>query len=56
MRLSLKVTVVRVGVAQEPPEVVVLEGDEVLDGHAVLVAELQGPLAEPLEQTEGSLA
>lgn len=36
--------------------VVVDEGEDVRDGQAVFVAVLQGPLAEPREQTEGSLA
>ena len=54
----MKVTVVRVGVAvQEPPVLVVVEeGVEVRPGQAVLVAVLQGPVAEPREQVEGRRA
>ena len=48
----------RVGVAvQEPPVLVVVEeGVEVRPGQAVLVAVLQGPVAEPREQVEGRRA
>ena len=46
----------RVGVLQGPELVVVEEGEEGRPGQAVLVAVLQGPVAEPREQTEGSLA
>ena len=54
----MKVTVVRVGVAvQEPPVLVVVEeGVDVRPGQAVLVAVLQGPVAEPREQVEGGRA
>lgn len=52
----MKVMVVRVGVVQGPELVVVDEGEDVREGQAVFVAVLQGPLAEPREQTEGSLA
>jgi hypothetical protein len=53
----LKVTVVRVGVAvHEPPPDVVVDREEVREGQAVLVAVLQGPVAEPLEQVEGRRA
>ena len=54
----MKVTVVRVGVAvHEPPVLVVVdEGVEVRPGQAVLVAVLQGPVAEPREQVEGRRA
>lgn len=41
---------------QGPELVVVDEGEDVRDGQAVFVAVLHGPLAEPREQTEGSLA
>jgi hypothetical protein len=54
---SLKVTAVRVGVAQAVVEVRVPVEPDVLDeGQAVLVAELQGPEADPPEQEDGSLA
>ena len=48
----------RVGVAvHEPPVLVVVEeGVEVRPGQAVLVAVLQGPVAEPREQVEGRRA
>jgi hypothetical protein len=55
----LKVTVVRVGVAVHAPPVLVVvvdEGEEVREGQAVLVAVLQGPVAEPLEQVDGRRA
>jgi hypothetical protein len=53
----LKVTVVRVGVAvQEPIVVVEEEGEVVREGQAVLVAVLQGPVAEPRVQVEGRRA
>jgi hypothetical protein len=57
-RRSLKVTVVRVGVVQGPLELVVVdeEGEEVREGQAVFVAELQGPVAEPREQEVGRRA
>lgn len=51
---SLKVTAMAVGVAQEPP-VVVLEGEPGLP-QLVFVAAAQGPVAEPLEQELGNLA
>lgn len=56
MRRSLKVTVVRVGVAVQEPDVVEEEGEEVREGQAVLVAVLQGPVAEPRVQVEGRRA
>jgi hypothetical protein len=54
----LKVTVVRVGVAVQEPEVVVVEeeGEVVREGQAVFVAVLQGPVAEPRVQVEGRRA
>jgi predicted RNA-binding protein with EMAP domain len=52
---SLKVTVVRVGVAVQEL-VVVEEGEEVREGQAVFVAVLQGPVAEPRVQVEGRRA
>jgi hypothetical protein len=58
VRRSLKVTVVRVGVAVQEPEVVVVEeeGEVVREGQAVFVAVLQGPVAEPRVQVEGRRA
>jgi hypothetical protein len=46
---------VRVGVAVQEL-VVVEEGEEVREGQAVLVAVLQGPVAEPRVQVEGRRA
>ena len=53
---SLKVTVVRVGVAHADVEVVGVPVDVPVEGQPVFVAELHGPEAEPPEQEEGNLA
>jgi hypothetical protein len=52
---SLKVTAIAVGVAQEPPVAVGVEGEPGLF-QLVFVAAAHGPVAEPLEQELGSLA
>lgn len=54
--VSSNVTAIAVGVVQVVVAVLVLVPVAVPEGHMVLVAVLQVPVAEPLEQAEGRLA